>query len=141
MYATVQLLAEGEEEDMQELARAPPPRGPDGEDAMKAWSADQLYEAIEPYWQVHSQIIVSHEARSPDLFSLEDGGGSSGEGNEEEERGEGDGSTSGDSGFWKVTQKIMVGNASVGNVLSVVYLATLTLTLTRSPTWRWSTSR
>jgi hypothetical protein len=108
-YARVQCLAEGEEEDMRELARAPPPRAADG----KAWTADAMYEAIDPYWLAHSEIVVSHEARSPDLFLLEDGedeeevggGGGGGGGGD----GDGVGASSGESGFWKVTQKIMVG--------------------------------
>jgi hypothetical protein len=99
VFRWVQLLAEGAEEDMRELARAPPSRG----SLDKAWTAEQLYAAIEPYWETHSQIIVAHEARAPDLFLLEDV--------EEEAQGGaedgGGGAPLAESGFWKVTQKIM----------------------------------
>jgi len=52
---------------MAELARAPPPR-----DRPRQWTADELYTAIEPYWEEHESIGSQHEARSPDLFVLED---------------------------------------------------------------------
>lgn len=83
VFRWVQLLAGGEEEDMVELTAAPPPRDSDS----KGWTVDQMYDVIQPYWDTHDEIVVTHEARSPDLFELEDS----------DEEGE----------FWKVTQKIM----------------------------------
>ena len=69
-FRWVQLLAVGEEEDMQELAAENlPPRGRD-----TAWKVDQLYDLIDPYWHQHEQMDDGYEARSPDLFNLSDDG-------------------------------------------------------------------
>ena len=66
-FRWVQLLADGEEEDMRELATTLPPR-----ERAKPWTVDELYDAVEPYWETHESIDVSHDARSPDLFELEE---------------------------------------------------------------------
>ena len=67
-FRWVQLLAEGELEDMQELAAHPPPS-----DRARPWTADEMYELIDPFWKRgHASIAVDRNARSPEYFALDD---------------------------------------------------------------------
>lgn len=67
-FRWVQLLAVGEEEDMKEMACYPTDR-----ERNRPWTVDELFDLIEPYWQSgHDSITVDVEARSPELFEVDE---------------------------------------------------------------------
>jgi hypothetical protein len=67
-FRWVQLLAEGDEEDMKELSKYPTSRDRD-----RPWGVDELYELIEPFWQSgHDTMATDQTARSPELFEVDE---------------------------------------------------------------------
>ena len=67
-FRWVQLLAEGDEEDMKELSEYPTSR-----DRARPWGVDELYELIEPFWQSgHDTMATDQTARSPELFEVDE---------------------------------------------------------------------